>query len=165
MDTDNSTLQGVASISLWARLLLVGCYLLTRRLWLGIGLHAAWNYTQGTVFSGIVSGNAPPTGLWVSSVEGPDWLTGGSFGLEASPVALLVGSTAGVLMLVGAVRRGHIVPSRPGSAEPEAGAPRLQRVPEPARPTPAPGSGCAQGGVSKKRCTSAADSARLFLRR
>jgi len=110
LDTDNSTLQGVASISLWARLLLVGCYLLTRRLWLGIGLHAAWNYTQGTVFSGIVSGNAPPTGLWVSSVEGPDWLTGGSFGLEASPVALLVGSTAGVLMLVGAVRRGHIVP-------------------------------------------------------
>ena len=110
LDTDHSTLQGVASISLWAGLLLVGCYLLTRRLWLGIGLHAAWNYTQGTVFSGIVSGNAPPTGLWMSSVKGPDWLTGGSFGLEASPVALLVGSTAGALMLVGAVRRGHILP-------------------------------------------------------
>jgi len=110
LDTDNSTLQGVASISLWAGALLVGCYLLTGRLWLGIGLHAAWNYTQGTVFSGIVSGNAPPTGLWVSSVEGPDWLTGGSFGLEASPVALLVCGTAGVLMLIGAVRRGQIVP-------------------------------------------------------
>jgi hypothetical protein len=110
LDNAEGSLQGVVSISIWAGLLLTGCYLLTRRLWLGIALHAAWNYTQGTVYSGIVSGNAPPNGLLKSTLHGPDWLTGGSFGVEASVLAVVIGSTAGVLMLVGAVRRGHIVP-------------------------------------------------------
>ena len=110
LDNAAGSLQGVVSISIWAGLLLSGCYLLTRRLWLGIALHAAWNYTQGTVYSGIVSGNAPPNGLLKSSLHGPDWLTGGSFGVEASIVAVIIGSTAGVLMLSGAVRLGHIVP-------------------------------------------------------
>ena len=62
------------------------------------------------MYSGIVSGNAPPNGLLKSSLHGPDWLTGGSFGVEASVVAVVIGSAAGVLMLIGAVRRGHIVP-------------------------------------------------------
>jgi membrane protease YdiL (CAAX protease family) len=110
LDNEAGSLQGVVSISLWAGILLSGSYLLTRRLWLGIGLHAAWNYTQGTVFSTIVSGNAPPAGFLKSRLEGSHWLTGGSFGVEASLVAAVVGSTAGMVMLVMAVRRGHIVP-------------------------------------------------------
>ena len=98
------------SISIWAGILLAATYVLTRRLWLGIGLHAAWNYTQGTVYSGVVSGNAPPEGLVKSTLQGSEWLTGGSFGVEASVVAVAVCSTVGVLMLVKAVRRGHVVP-------------------------------------------------------
>jgi hypothetical protein len=43
-------------------------------------------------------------------MQGPDWLTGGSFGVEASVVALVVCSAVGVAMLVMAVRRGNIVP-------------------------------------------------------
>ncbi len=109
LDNEAATLQGIASISVWAGLLLTGCFLLTRRLWLGIGLHAAWNYTQGSVYSGVVSGNAPADGLVVSQLHGSHWLTGGSFGLEASVIAVLVGSTAGILLLVAAVRRGNIV--------------------------------------------------------
>ena len=85
-------------------------YLLTRRLWLGIGLHAAWNYTQGTVYSSIVSGNAPPEGFFKSTLQGSEWLTGGVFGVEASLVALAVCGTVGVLMLVKAVRLGRFVP-------------------------------------------------------
>jgi hypothetical protein len=111
LENDAATMQGILSISAWAGILLAATYMLTRRLWLGIGLHAAWNYTQGTVWSGIVSGNEAPTpGLVRSSLQGPDWLTGGSFGVEASVVALSVCSAVGVAMLVAAARRGHVVP-------------------------------------------------------
>ncbi len=109
-DAEGATLQGLVSISTWAGVLLAATYLLTRRLWLGIGLHAAWNYTQGTVYSGIVSGNAPPEGFVKSTLQGSEWLTGGSFGVEASLIAMGVCSTVGVLMLVKAVRLGHIAP-------------------------------------------------------
>ena len=118
---EGATLQGLVSISVWAGLLLSATYLLTGRLWLGIGLHAAWNYTQGTVYSGIVSGNAPPEGFFQSTLQGSEWLTGGAFGVEASVVALLVCGTAGTLMLVMALRRGRIVPppwKRQGHAAP-----------------------------------------------
>jgi membrane protease YdiL (CAAX protease family) len=109
-DAPGATLQGLMSISLWAGLLLSATYLLTGRLWLGIGLHAAWNYTQGTVYSGIVSGNAPPEGFFTSTLQGSEWLTGGAFGVEASIVAAGVCGTIGVLMLVRAIRLGHLVP-------------------------------------------------------
>lgn len=110
LNNEEATMQGVVSISIWAGILLAATYLLTRRLWLGIGLHAAWNYTQGTVYSGIVSGNAPSEGLVLSTLQGPDWLTGGSFGVEASVIALTVCSAAGVAVLVKAVRLGHMQP-------------------------------------------------------
>jgi membrane protease YdiL (CAAX protease family) len=109
-DAPGATLQGLVSISLWAGLLLSATYLLTGRLWLGIGLHAAWNYTQGTVYSGIVSGNAPPEGFVKSTLQGSEWLTGGAFGVEASLVAAAVCGTVGALMLVKAVRLGRMVP-------------------------------------------------------
>ncbi len=110
LENDAATMQGILSISLWAGVLLAATYMLTRRLWLGIGLHAAWNYTQGSVYSGIVSGNeAPSAGLIRSSMQGSDWLTGGGFGVEASLVAVVVCTGAGVAMLVAAVRRGHVV--------------------------------------------------------
>jgi membrane protease YdiL (CAAX protease family) len=111
LENEGATMQGILSISIWAGILLAATYMLTRRLWLGIGLHAAWNYTQGTVWSGIVSGSdAPVPGLVRSSMQGPDWLTGGAFGVEASVVALLVCTGVGLAMLVVAARRGNVVP-------------------------------------------------------
>jgi membrane protease YdiL (CAAX protease family) len=112
MGNEAATIQGLISISIWAGLLLSACYILTRRLWLGIGLHAAWNYTQGSVYSGIVSGNGEMTGYFKSQIEGPDILTGGSFGVEASVVALIVCTSAGVFMMMMAVKRGNIIAPR-----------------------------------------------------
>lgn len=43
-------------------------------------------------------------------MKGPDVLTGGSFGLESSVLALLLCTTTGIVMLVMAVKRGKIVP-------------------------------------------------------
>ena len=65
-------------------------YMLTQRLWLCIGIHAAWNYTLGSVFSIAVSGHQSRAGLIDGVLSGPDWLTGAAYGLEASVVTLVV---------------------------------------------------------------------------
>ena len=93
-----------------AGILLGAAYLLTRRLWLAVGIHAAWNFTQGWVFSVPVSGGNAPLGLLITRRIGPDWLTGGDFGLEASVVAMVVATITGAAMLVLAVRKGRIQP-------------------------------------------------------
>lgn len=104
-----ATLVGALYISIEAGLLLAAAYMLTRRLWLGIGFHMAWNYTQSAIFSGIVSGNVAAPGLIRSNIKGPTVLTGGNFGLESSIIAFLLCTTTGVVLLVLAHRRGTIV--------------------------------------------------------
>lgn len=111
------TIEGALYIAVEAGILLAAAYMLTRRLWLSIGFHMAWNYTQSAIFSGIVSGTEPQQGLFRSTIHGPDWLTGGSFGVEASVLALLLCTTTGIVMLVMATKRAKIVPpvwKRPG---------------------------------------------------
>ena len=98
------------AVAMEAGILLGAAYLLTRRLWLAVGIHAAWNFTQGWVFSVPVSGGKAPLGLLITRRIGPDWLTGGEFGLEASVVAMIVATGAGVAMLVFAARKGRIQP-------------------------------------------------------
>ena len=97
------------AIAMEAGILLGAAYLLTRRLWLAVGLHAAWNFTQGWVFSVPVSGGPAPLGLLITRRVGPEWLTGGNFGLEASVVALVVATAVGVAMLVLARRRRQFI--------------------------------------------------------
>lgn len=109
LHNENATVIGALSISVEAGLLLAGAYMVTRRLWMSIGFHFAWNFTQSGIFSGNVSGNDTGQGLIQASVQGSDWLTGGSFGLEASLVALLVGTATGVMFLILAARRGHVI--------------------------------------------------------
>jgi membrane protease YdiL (CAAX protease family) len=104
------TLEGALFIAVEAGILLAAAFMLTRRLWLSIGFHMAWNYTQSAIFSGIVSGTEAAPGLIRSTIEGPELLTGGSFGLESSVFSLVLCTTTGVVMLVMAVRRGRIVP-------------------------------------------------------
>jgi len=62
-------------------------YLRTRRLWLSIGLHAGWNFFEGTVFGFQVSG-LDFFRLIRISVTGPDLWTGGAFGPEAGLIIL-----------------------------------------------------------------------------
>lgn len=104
------TLEGALFIAVEAGILLAAAYMLTRRLWLSIGFHMAWNYTQSAIFSGIVSGNEARQGLIRSTTRGPEWLTGGNFGVESSVLALLLCTTTGIVMLVMAAKRGKIVP-------------------------------------------------------
>jgi len=108
LSTEGATVMDVTFISIEAGLLLAAAYMLTRRLWLCIGFHAAWNFTQGSLFSGAVSGTQEPTGLIKTTMHGPELITGGSFGMEASVVALVLLTTTGVVMLVMAIRRGEV---------------------------------------------------------
>jgi membrane protease YdiL (CAAX protease family) len=106
----DATIGGAIYITIEAGLLLAGAYLVTRRLWMCIGFHVAWNYVQSAVFSGIVSGGVTEPGLIRDTITGPDLLTGGSFGMERSVVALVLCTTMGVILLLMASRRGHILP-------------------------------------------------------
>jgi uncharacterized protein len=83
--------------------------MLTRRLWLSIRLHMSWNYAQAAVFSGAMCGVPMPPGLIANTVAGPDLLTGGAFGVEASAVAFLLCTATGIVLLAMALRRGRIV--------------------------------------------------------
>lgn len=103
----HATITSALAIALEAGLLLGAAFMITRRLWLPIGLHAAWNFTQSGIFGAPVSGTVPH-GLFVSTLSGPTWATGGGFGPEASLPAVLV-SLVSVWLLVYAVRSGRVV--------------------------------------------------------
>ena len=104
-----ATLWSSAAIAIEAGVLLALLYAVTRSLWTCIGLHAAWNIMQGTVYGIPVSG-AKANGWLVSQRTGPDWLSGGAFGAEASLVALVACLSLSVILLVIALRRRLIVP-------------------------------------------------------
>ena len=105
-----ATVFGAVAIALEAGILLGACYLLTRRLWLAIGLHAAWNFVQGGIFGSDISGTGSGRGLIEARFTGPDLLTGGVMGIEASVVAVIVCTAAGLAMLLAIRRRGLVVP-------------------------------------------------------
>lgn len=106
----HGTIEGALFIAVEAGILLAAAYMLTQGLWLGIGFHVAWNYTQSAIFSGVVSGNEPARGLIRSTVRGPDLLTGGSFGVESSVISLVLCTSTGIVLAVMAARRGNVVP-------------------------------------------------------
>jgi uncharacterized protein len=103
-----ATWLNAGCIMLEAGVMLAAAYMLTRRLWLCMGIHFAWNFTQGGIFSVAVSGGKA-TGLLQGRMVGPAWLTGGPFGVEASAVALVVCTIAGLLFVIAAERRGHVI--------------------------------------------------------
>ena len=104
----NATAFSSFAIAVEAGVLLGGAYMLTRSLWLPMGLHAAWNITQGEIFDVPVSGLAMD-GMVNAKIQGPELLSGGQFGFEASIVALLLATAIGVWLVVRAVRQGEVI--------------------------------------------------------
>jgi hypothetical protein len=105
-----ATLFAALAIASEAGIMLGAAYMLTRRLWLAVGLHAGWNFTQGWLWSIPVSGTTGGAGLFLTERQGPVWLTGGAFGLEASAVTLVAATLVGLVMTILVVRRWHWVP-------------------------------------------------------
>lgn len=104
----NATWFSSFAIAVEAGILLGGAYMLTRSLWLPIGLHAAWNFAEGYLFDVPVSG-LPEQGLVTAKLSGPVLLSGGPFGLEASIIAVVIATAAGVWFVWESVERGEVM--------------------------------------------------------
>jgi membrane protease YdiL (CAAX protease family) len=101
-----ATVTSSIAIAFEAGVLLAAVFMLTRRLWMVFGLHAAWNFTEGGIFGASVSGGNAH-GVLASRFHGTDVLTGGEFGPEASIVAVVVCFATGAFVLW--LSRGHFV--------------------------------------------------------
>jgi uncharacterized protein len=105
----NASWLAAFAIAIEAGILLGAIYMFTRRLWAAIGLHMAWNATQGGIFGVKVSGTNVD-GLLVSQSTGSDWISGGAFGAEASLPAMVICTAIGLYVLRLAYQKGHFVP-------------------------------------------------------
>ena len=102
--------------SLWSTLaliisdiLLVAAFMYTRRIWLVWGIHMGWNFFQDGIFgmpnSGITSFES-----WIQpAISGPEWVTGGSFGIEASVIAVLLSLGVAIVILKMSINKKQIV--------------------------------------------------------
>lgn len=95
-----ATMWSSFAIAVEAGLLLGAAYKYSGTLWLPIGIHWAWNFTQGNIFGFAVSGGDAGTALIQPAIAGPDILTGGIFGAEASVISLLLGLALALWFIV-----------------------------------------------------------------
>lgn len=98
------------AIALEAGILLGAAYAATTRLWLPIGLHIGWNFTEGSIFGLSISGTTAKGGVLQGALHGSQVLTGGEFGPEASIVAVLVCLAAALYFIRRTVKPGLVQP-------------------------------------------------------
>lgn len=105
---DHVSALAIANIAAFG-VMLGAAFVLTGRLWLCFAIHAGWNFAQEGVFSSAVSGQVGTPGWLVGEMNGPEWMTGGAFGLEGSAIALVVLLGVTGVMLLLTRRSGRIV--------------------------------------------------------
>ena len=101
----NATVTSTVVVGVEGGVLLSSAYVLTRRLWLAIGIHFGWDFSQDAVF-GVGKG---AKGLVEGDLSGPALLSGGSAGIEGSVVALLLCAGVGAYLLVRAGQQGNLL--------------------------------------------------------
>ena len=111
-----ATLWSSTAIALEAGVLLGLVFQVWRSLPACIGVHLAWNFMEGTVFGSAVSGSGGKASFLVGQWQGPAWLSGGAFGVEASVLTVAICLAVSVVLFRMARRRGNWVPFRPARA-------------------------------------------------
>jgi hypothetical protein len=97
----NPNVQPLAMVNLFAAGLLFSCaYLVSRSLWLPIGLHIGWNLAEIHLLGLPGSGMTEPA-LIRSVVHGPEVVTGGAFGPEGGLLGLAAIVLGIIILLVG----------------------------------------------------------------
>jgi membrane protease YdiL (CAAX protease family) len=104
-----ATWVSTLAIALEAGVLLAAAFVVARNLWFPIGVHFAWNFTEGPIYGAQVSGHAFGKSALTVHLSGPPFLTGGSFGPEAGLYAMLPCLLAAIALLVFALRRAQVV--------------------------------------------------------
>jgi membrane protease YdiL (CAAX protease family) len=106
----DATLTGAVAIALEAGVMFAVLYALTRSLWVVVGVHAGWNLMQGLGLGIVVSGSSDTgTGFIVSHPTGPEFVSGGGFGIEASVVSVVVWLLVAAFLSWLLVRAGGVV--------------------------------------------------------
>ena len=87
-----ATLWAALAIALASGWLFGMAYAYHQTIWVPVGMHWAWNYLEGGVFGCAVSGTPLDyRPLITPRINGPDILTGGAFGPEASIICVALG--------------------------------------------------------------------------
>jgi membrane protease YdiL (CAAX protease family) len=114
-----ATVVSALAIALEAGTMLGLAYVATRKLWLAIGIHLAWNFAESGVFGTPVSGETVD-GWMRSHLTGPAVFTGGAFGVEGSLITVLTGLAVSWFLYRYARKHGRIVARRRNEALVEA---------------------------------------------
>lgn len=102
--------------SLWSTLaliltdiLLVSAFIYTRRIWLVWGIHMGWNFFQDGIF-GMPNSGITRFESWIQpAISGPEWITGGGRGIEASVISVCLCLGVAVLILKMSINKKQIV--------------------------------------------------------
>jgi len=111
LSSEGATLVSALAISLEAGVILGAAYTLTHRIWMALGIHMAWDFANDGIYGVGIAGQsgAKLNGLIHANLSGPALLTGGTLGVEASLLTLIVMLLAGSLILWIAYRDGQFV--------------------------------------------------------
>ncbi len=85
----NATPRSVV-VTFFLAVLFCIAYLRTHALWLGWGIHFAWNAAMAVLFGLPIASNSVYNDLVFTSVTGPDWLTGGPYGPQGAVLTIVV---------------------------------------------------------------------------
>lgn len=105
----NSSLGTALGLAIQAGLLLGAAYIYTKKLWLPIALHFAWNFSQSGIFGASTSGHTISESLLTTKIEGLNFITGGNFGPEGSIQATLFCLTATIFLMYLSHKKNNIV--------------------------------------------------------
>jgi CAAX protease family protein len=100
-----ATVASTILVGIEGGILLSAAYVFTRRLWLAIGIHFGWDFSQDGLF-GVGSGSE---GVLRGELSGPGLLSGGNAGIEGSVIALVLCLAVSAYLLVGAKQKGNLM--------------------------------------------------------
>ncbi|MDA3614319.1 CPBP family intramembrane glutamic endopeptidase [Polluticaenibacter yanchengensis] len=86
----NNHFNVMAFLGIFSAGMVIGVnYIFTKNIWYAVVFHWLWNFFQGPILGYPVSGIAINS-QFIQDLQGPDWLTGGAFGYEASVFVILL---------------------------------------------------------------------------
>jgi len=107
LSNDNATVMSSIYIAA-GHIIVLAPFILTRRIWMVWAVHFGWNYFQTAVFGMNNSGMAHK-GFINPIINGPEWITGGSFGVEASYITIALHIILGAVILWHGIKQQQLV--------------------------------------------------------